>query len=250
MNAYTVVHLALAGFCALLGVGYLAMFAAARQRAHLWFGLSFLGFVSLLVGLAGAASSAHHSLGAQTPWLLLAGSSGTWCWCPLWFAGWASVDQPLTRSRRAIGWGFLVLGLLRFSEVLWRARGEDPFGPTTTWEFHQNRLGSWTVAPSWLASLTVAGLFIYLAVRYPSRRSGLLLLIAGLPSFVLIGREVAIATGLIQGPSLFGITALLLVLFSSVGTAMDYARFARDRSNGLARYRLLRPLGRGGMGEL
>lgn len=253
MNAFSAVHLALAGLCALLGAVHVAMWVAVRSEpAHKWVALSFLGFTVLDVGIAGSSSAAEGSLGPVAPWLLVTVLTTLALPPILVRTAWAMLDWPMTRARWAVALATVALVLPVVVQVVWFVVTDDP--RAASWEAARYANPA-TAAPYHAALLVTGAVWIVEPVRALATSRGLAwaALLAAVPAVLLSAREVLHTAGAIDGPTLIGVTGLPLGVFASASLVVRYVQAVRAQRTSAGvqeeRYRRMIRLGKGGMGE-
>ena len=258
MNAFSAVHLGLAGLCALLAAVHVAMWIAVRSEpAHKWVALSFIGYVVLDLGLAGGSSAAEGSLGAPGVWILATILTTLALPAILVRTAWAMLDWPVTPQRKYLMWGTVVLVSPVVVQVVWFVLSGDP--RAESWETARYA-NAYTAAPYHAALLITGAVWIVDSARALPGARGLALaaLGAAVPAVGLSAREVLHTAGVIDGPTLIGVTGLPLVGFASASMVVRYVQAVRanvepEVSSGEEaeppRYRRLVRLGKGGMGE-
>lgn len=252
MTAFTLFHFVIAGVCFLFALVHLAMWLGVHARAQLWLSAVFLGFSLLNAGIGGSSAAAAGVAGPPTPFLfcaLLAAFSLA-AMVPL---SPSSLDLPPTRVHQA------VMALQLATSVVWvvsqgrvvlEAAGA---GRVLTWE-QVFDVPSWPLYLLWASLWLVPSVWVWDALRTmrTSPMASLIVLVVTVPAGIVSGREMGLMLGLVQGPSYFGLTGLPYLIFGSTVTARAFISASKlnEETLGLGRYRLIRPLGRGGMGEL
>jgi serine/threonine protein kinase len=253
VNAFSAVHLALAGLCTLLGAVHLAMWVAVRSEpAHKWVALSFLGFTVLDLGIAGSSSAAEGSLGPVAPWLLVTVTTTLALPAVLVRTAWAMLDFPMTRARAVLALATVALVIPVAVQVVWFVITDDP--RATSWE-EARYANPGTAAPYHVALLVTGAVWIVDPLRALATSRGLAwaALFAAVPAVFLSAREVLHTAGAIDGPTLIGITGLPLGAFASASLVVRYVQAVRANRapapDEAPRYRRMIRLGKGGMGE-
>ncbi|MDY7225324.1 serine/threonine-protein kinase [Hyalangium rubrum] len=253
MTPYTMLHLALAGAFFVLAMLHFATWAAVRsQRVQLWLAASFLGFAVLSITTGLTSHEASAMIADTRPWLLL----GVLPSIPLPFTllrvAWSLLDLPLTRWRRVMLGVALVLGVVRVVDVSWSLFTLPETGLTA--EALSRATAGLSLPLFWLLATCVAGTWAVEAARLLKRRGAMAaaVLAASLCALALLGRELAIDAGWLQGTPFFVLVGLPFLMLASTALAILTARSLRgaDLGTGIHRYRRLTRLGRGGMGEV
>ncbi|MFY0569665.1 serine/threonine-protein kinase [Archangium lansingense] len=253
MTPYTMLHLALAGAFFVLALMHFATWAAVRsQRVQLWLASSFLGFAVLSFSIGLTSREASAMIADTRPWLILGVLPSIPLPYTLLRVVWSLLDQPLTLWRRVMLGVALALGVVRVVDVSWSVLTLPPTGLTAE-EISRATTGL-SLPIFWLLATSVAGTWAVEAARLLKRRGAMAaaVLAAALCALALLGRELAIDVGWSPGPPLFALVGLPFLLLASTALAILTARSLRgaDLGTGIHRYRRLRRLGRGGMGEV
>lgn len=253
MSPYTVLHLALAGAFFVLALLHFATWVAVRsQQVQLWLASSFLGFavLSMANGLTHPEASALTS--DTRPWILLGVLPSIPLPYTLLRTLWSLLDVPLTRWRRVLLGGALVIGAARVLDVAWSLLRTPTPGMNA--EALSHAAAGLSLPLFWLLATCVAGTWAFEALRLLKRRGAMAIavLAASVLALLLLGRELAIDVGWISGRPLFVLVGLPFLLLASTSLAILTARSLRgaDLGTGIHRYRRLAQLGKGGMGEV
>jgi serine/threonine-protein kinase len=244
------------GLSAFLAVLHLALWLAVRNdRVQAWAALSFAGFALIAFGVGGGSEAAHGYFGSPVPWVVM-GLAGM---APLLVAPMKtsefSLAQPDLRRRAWLIRGGIALAVIRILDVgalTWRLQAA---GRAFVWEDVFNSLR----APSCL--LLFAFGFVSGALTSkesmdelgPRSTPGRLMSVIGLPSMILMVREILLTFGWVGGPSLLAFMGFPYLAFTSWMVVERYRRaLARQDvgASGPPGYRLVRRLSEGGMGEL
>lgn len=239
----------------MMAVVHIAMSIAVRgERAHRWVAASFVGFTLLNLGIAGSSGAAADSLGDSSPWLLL--TSPTTFFLPgvLTLTVWSIFDWPLNTARKVLLGAIVVLALPVAVQLFWFALTDDPRG--ATWEEARYAVTA-TATPYHVSMILLGGLWAVEAYRSIESNRGLAwsALLAAVPALALSVREVFMARGLVDGPTMVGWTGIPLIGFASASMVVRYVRAVRsavvvtDKSELEPAYRKMIRLGKGGMGE-
>jgi hypothetical protein len=245
----TVVHLGLALLCVMLGTSHLLIAVALRSdRMHRWMAANAFGFALVDLSIAGAGMDCG-GLGARPLWIALGVIPCAPVFAGLLMVCWHVLGVDRTPRRRAIAVAFAAFGLLRTIEVVRQVTA--PSGAGLTWESSALDPALWTTTPFWLGAIAVPAIWIGEAL--PALRTvgirGAAMLAVAIPALALALREnLWIASGHAM-PTLFGLAAIPIVVFSSMMVAIEYVTLHR-KGDELSRYRPIRVLGSGGMGEL
>ncbi|WP_073562197.1 serine/threonine-protein kinase [Archangium sp. Cb G35] len=253
MTPYTMLHLALAGAFLVLALVHFVTWAAVRtQRVQLWLASSFLCFAVLTFTIGLTSREASAMIADTRPWLILGVLPSIPLPYTLLRVAWSMLDLPLTRWRRVMLGVALTLGTVRVVDVTWSILSLPAAGLTS--EQITRATAGLSLPLFWLLATSVAGTWAVESARLLKRRGAMAIavLAAALCSLVLLGRELAVDTGWLPGPSLFALVGLPFLLFASSALAILTARSLRgaDLGTGIHRYRRLTRLGRGGMGEV
>jgi serine/threonine-protein kinase len=248
-----VLHLALAGAFFVLGLLHFATWAAVRsQRVQLWLASSFLGFAVLSMATGFTSLEARALTADPRPWLLLGVLPSIPLPYTLLRTAWSLLDVPLTRWRRVMLGGALVVGTWRVFDVSWSLLRLP--APGMTAEPLSYATAGLSLPLFWLLATCVAGTWAFEAARLLKRRGAMAaaVLAASLCALILLGRELALDVGWLPGRPLFVLVGLPFLMLASTSLAILTARSLRgaDLGTGIHRYRRLTRLGRGGMGEV
>jgi serine/threonine-protein kinase len=253
VNGFTAVHLGIASVCALLAALHVAMSLAVRSEpAHRWVATCFVGFTLLDLGLAGSSVASEGSLGDPHPWLLLTVPTVLLLPAALVRTAYAVLDWPMTPRRHAVVAATFVLVLPVAIQFTYFVLTDAP--QAASWE--QARYANlWTAAPYNAAIVLIAAVWVIEAIRaLPSMRAtAITALVVVIPSMLLGIREAFVATDVVHGPTLVGITALPLGAFASASLVIRYVRALSrtdDSPVSTEHYDRMAKLGAGGMGEL
>lgn len=246
-------HLALAGAFFVLALVHFATWAAVRsQRVQLWLASSFLGFAVLSMTTGLTSHEASAMIADTRPWLLLGVLQSVPLPYTLLRVAWSLLDLPLTLWRRVMLGVAIVLGVVRVLEVSWSLLRLPETGMTA--EALSQATAGLSLPLFWLLATCVAGTWAVEAARLLKRRGAMAaaVLAASLCALALLGRELAVDAGWLQGPPLFVLVGLPFLMLASTALAILTARSLRgaDLGTGIHRYRRLIRLGRGGMGEV
>jgi eukaryotic-like serine/threonine-protein kinase len=249
MTTYTAVHLALAGVCMLVGLFFLAVHRVVRSdRAVLWIGLSFLLFALCDVGLAATSSAAKHGLGPPDRWWFLVAVTVTLACPTIMLAAWAVMDLHVQGWRRFVPWLMLAGGgILGVELMLGAIAGTAP----GTFEEVLNRTDRPAPIIWWSCALLVSTISLFDGLRVLRHRRGTavaVVLVASV-SGVLFVREISIGRELVAGPSLVSLVTIPFLLCAALITAVRVVHRLRGQGE-IGRYRIVSPIGRGGMGEM
>jgi len=253
VTSYTLLHLALAGAFFVLALLHFATWAAVRsQRVQLWLASSFLGFAVLSLSTGLTSREATTLITDTRPWLLLGILPSIPLPYTLLRTAWSLLDVPLTRWRRVMLGGALAVGAVRVLDVAVSLLRLPKPGMTSEALSHAS--SGLSLPLFWLLATCVAGTWAFEAVRLLKRRGAMAaaVLAASVCALALLGRELAIDVGWLQGAPLFVLVGLPFLMLASTSLAILTARSLRgaDLGTGIHRYRRLTRLGRGGMGEV
>lgn len=252
MTGYALAHAIMAGVCAFVGVFYLVTWRLSRgDRAVAWVGVCFLGFAMMDLSIAGSSVAGERALGDPRPWLVLVAVAITFLPVAVLQTAWQVIDLEVTRRRWLMAALFTALCVARGIEIAATtatASGERSFEQVASATDSPIAVAVWAVCFAICAISTRDG------IRMLRRSPGLALsvIIVAAPVMVVFAREVALGRGWLEGPTLAGVAGLWFMVFAAVvtGVRQAQAHAARpDEGGDLSRYRILRRIAGGGMGE-
>lgn len=252
MNAFAALHFGLASVCLVMAALHGAMWLALRsEAAHRWVTLSFVGFAALSMGIAGSSNASLGTLGPSGPWLALTIPTALLLPMALARTAWAVLDRPLTRLRRRLLFGIVVLTLPLASQLAYFLLIDHPAAVS----YETSRYAVPAVAVSYSTGLLlVAGVWVVEGVRAIAtlRSLGWAALAATVPGLFLALREAALLVSIGEGPTLIAFAGLPLALFASISLVVRTIRATRQSAMGDpgGDYRPMARLGQGGMGEV
>lgn len=252
LTLFSTMFLAIGLACLLMAGLHVALWLGLRSnKAQLWVAACFLLFAVFQVTTAGSGEAAHGLLGNPTGWQI-AGQFAIYIPAVLLVTVWSLFAKPVRGWRLGVLIADVCVITPRFLQLMVHDARVLRAGGAETWEqtfTSGGILGPVTIAASGLVTALFLAEIVMERKRQPAiaRVGG----IAGVVALLMIARELVRAwTG---GPSLLALTGLPFAAFASAIVVREYVVAVRQGASAggeVGKYRLIRRLASGGMGEL